>query len=64
MRDVKEKICYIAVDCDVEMMKLATESSVNAKTYELQGDNDMTCELQAGNTIGAQGTASAANNYN
>jgi len=34
VRDVKEKLCYIALDFDTEM-KLATESSDKDKTYKL-----------------------------
>jgi len=34
VRDVKEKLCYIALDFDTEL-KVATESSDNEKTYEL-----------------------------
>jgi len=38
VRDVKEKLCYIAIDFDAEMKK-ATESSDKEKTYELPGGN-------------------------
>merc|ERR1712066_738814 len=39
--DVKEKLCYIALDYDTEV-KLATESSDKEKTYELPDGNIIT----------------------
>jgi actin-related protein len=45
VRDIKEKLAYVAIDFDAEMKKYA-ESSAEDKTYELPDGNTVTLQTQ------------------